>query len=49
MARRQTEHGSDLGAPCVVERSFGWLHGFQWLLGRDRRSEIHEAFLALGC
>lgn len=34
MARRQTEHGSDLGAPCVVERTFGWLHHFQRLLGR---------------
>jgi transposase len=34
-----------------VERTFGWLHHFQRLLGRayDRRVEIHEAFLALGC
>ena len=49
MARRLTEPGSDLSAPCVVERTFGWLHHFQRLLGRDRRAEIHEAFLALGC
>ena len=34
MARRQTEPGSDLGAPCVVERTFGWLHHWQRLLGR---------------
>jgi hypothetical protein len=34
IARRQTEHGSDLGAPCVVERTFGWLHHLQRLLGR---------------
>ena len=48
---RQTEHGSGLGrARWVVERTFAWLHHFKRLLVRyDRRAEIHEAFLALGC
>ncbi len=51
IARRQTEHGSGLGrARWVVERTFAWLHHFKRLLIRyDRRREIHEAFLALGC
>jgi len=51
IARRQTEHGSGLGRiRWVVERTFAWLHHFTRLLVRfDRRHEIHEAFLALGC
>jgi transposase len=51
VARRQTEHGSRLGrARWVVERTFSWLHHFKRLLVRyDRRHEIHEAFLAIGC
>ena len=51
IARRQTEHGSGLGrARWVVERTFAWLHHFKRLLVRyDRRHEIHEAFLAIGC
>src|SRR5437870_4840164 len=51
IARRQTEHGSGLGrVRWVVERTFAWLHHFKRLLVRyDRRREIHEAFLALGC
>ena len=51
IARRQTEHGSGLGhARWVVERTFAWLHHFKRLLVRyDRRAEIHEAFLAIGC
>ena len=51
IARRQTEHGSGLGrVRWVVERTFAWLHHFKRLLVRyDRRAEIHEAFLALGC
>ncbi len=51
IARRQTEHGSGLGRyRWVVERTFAWLHQFKRLLVRyDRRAEIHEAFLALGC
>ena len=44
-------HGSGLGrARWIVERTFAWLHHFKRLLVRyDRRAEIHEAFLALGC
>ena len=51
IARRQTAHGTGLGrARWVVERTFAWLHHFKRLLVRyDRRHEIHEAFLALGC
>jgi transposase len=51
IARRQTGHGSGLGRyRWVVERSFAWLHHFKRLLVRyDRRADIHEAFLALGC
>jgi transposase len=51
IARRNTEHGSGLGtARWVVERTFAWLHKLKRLLVRyDRRVEIHEAFLALGC
>jgi transposase len=51
IARRKTEHGSGLGHfRWVVERTFAWLHQFKRLLVRyDRRSDIHEAFLALGC
>src|SRR4051794_41587569 len=51
IARRKTEHGSGLGRHrWVVERTFAWLHQFKRLLVRyDRRHEIHESFLALGC
>ena len=51
IARRQSEHGSGLGRyRWVVERTFAWLHHLKRLLVRyDRRAEIHEAFLALGC
>jgi uncharacterized protein YhbP (UPF0306 family) len=34
----------------VVERTFTWLHQFRRLLVRfDRRADMHEAFLRLGC
>jgi transposase len=51
IARRNTDHGSSLGRyRWVVERTFAWLHQFKRLLVRyDRRADIHEAFLALGC
>jgi transposase len=51
IAHRNTEHGSGLGRyRWVVERTFAWLHQFKRLLVRyDRRHEIHEAFLAIGC
>jgi transposase len=51
IARRKTAHGSGIGRyRWVVERTFAWLHQFKRLLVRyDRRHEIHEAFLAIGC
>ena len=51
IARRNTEHGSGLGtARWVVERTFAWLHQFKRLLVRyERRADMHEAMLALGC
>jgi transposase len=51
IAKRKAEHGSGLGrVRWVVERTFAWLHKLKRLLVRyDRRVEIHEAFLAIGC
>src|SRR5881628_3181519 len=51
IARRNTAHGSGLGRyRWVVERTFAWLHQFKRLLVRyDRRHDMHEAFLAIGC
>jgi transposase len=51
IARKQTEHGSGLGTTrWVVERAFAHLHQFKRLLVRyERRAEMHEAMLALGC
>lgn len=51
IARRKSAHGSGLGCyRWVVERTFAWLHQFKRLLVRyERRGDIHEAFLALGC
>lgn len=51
LARRYTEHGSGLGKTrWVVERTFAWLHWFRRLRIRyERRADIHEAFLKLGC
>ena len=51
VARRGSGHGSGLGRyRWVVERTFAWLHQFKRLLVRyDRRADIHQAFLALGC
>jgi transposase len=51
IARRKAAHGSGLGRyRWVVERTFAWLHKYKRLLVRyDRRAEIHQAFLALGC
>jgi transposase len=51
IARRGIGHGSGLGRHrWVVERTFAWLHQFKRLLVRyDRRAEVDQAFLALGC
>jgi transposase len=51
LARRNTEHGSGLGIyRWVIERSISWLHQFRRLRVRyERRDDIHEAFLLLGC
>jgi len=51
IARRNTEHGSGLGAfRWVVERTISWLHQFRRLRIRyERRADIHMAFLTLGC
>jgi len=51
IARRRTEHGSGLGVTrWVVERTNAWLHQFRRLRVRfERRADIHEAFLKLGC
>ena len=51
LARRNTPHGSGLGVyRWVVERTIAWLHQFRRLRVRfERRADIHEAFLAIGC
>jgi transposase len=51
LAKRNTPHGSGLGIyRWVVERTLAWLHQFRHLRIRwERRPEIHEAFLSLGC
>ena len=51
LAKRNTAHGSGLGRRrWVVERTFAWLNQFRRLRIRyEKRAEIHEAFLSLGC
>jgi len=51
LARRNTEHGSGLGVyRYVVEQTLALLHQFRRLRVRyDRRDDVHEAFLSLGC
>ena len=51
LAMRRTEHGSGLGRwRWVVERTFAWLSQFRRLRVRyEKRADIHEAFLSLGC
>jgi transposase len=51
VAMRRTAHGSGLGRwRWVVERTFAWLSQFRRLRVRyDKRADIHEAFLSLGC
>ncbi|HVC86151.1 MAG TPA: transposase, partial [Gaiellaceae bacterium] len=51
IAAPQTPHGSGLGKQrWVVERTIAWLHQYRRLRVRyERRDDIHEAFLAIGC
>lgn len=51
LPKRRSEHGSGLGIfRWVVERTLSWLHQNRRLRIRyERRPDIHEAFLALGC
>jgi transposase len=51
LPQRFTGHGSGLGVyRWVVERTLAWLHQFRRLRIRyERRADIHEAFLSLGC
>lgn len=51
LAKRGTEHGSGLGVwRWVGERTISWFHQFRRLRIRyERRADIHEAFLMIGC
>lgn len=51
IGRRRSAHGSGLGKTrWVVERTLAWLHQFRRLRVRyERRPDIHQAFLTLGC
>ena len=51
IAYRGESHGSGLGVyRWVVERTLSWLHQFRRLRIRyERRLDIHEAFLTIGC
>jgi transposase len=51
LGRRRTPHGCGLGRyRWVVERTLSWLHQFTRLRTRyERRDDIHQAFLSLGC
>ena len=51
LAKRGTDHGSGLGVSrWVVERTLAWLPQWRRLRVRyERRADMHEAFLTLGC
>jgi len=51
VAVRRTPHGSGLRRwRRVVERTFAWLNQFRRLRVRyEKRADMHEAFLSLGC
>lgn len=49
--KRRSENGSGLGkVRWAVERTISWLHQFRRLRMRcERRLDIHDAFLTIGC
>ena len=51
LAKVGAPHGSGLGKTrWVIERTIAWLHHFRRLRIRwERRSDIHYAFLTIGC
>jgi hypothetical protein len=50
IARPKSGHGSGLGTKrWVVERTIAWLHQYRLRVRYERRDDIHEAFLAIGC
>jgi IS5 family transposase len=51
IARRGIESGEKLGRyRWVVEQTLSWMNRFRWLKVRyERREDIHQAFLDLGC
>ena len=51
IARRREEHGSGLGVfRYVVDQTIALFHQFRRLRTRfDKRDDIHEAFMTLGC
>lgn len=51
VAKPGSPHGSGLGVfRWVVECTLAWLHRFRRLALRyERRADVHEAFLTLGC
>jgi transposase len=51
IARRRTPHGSGLAIfRYVVEQSLALFHQFRRLRTRfDKRADIHEAFMTIGC
>ncbi len=51
IARRNVDSSRRLGRHrWVVERTLGWLNRFRRLKVRyERRADIHQAFLTLGC
>jgi len=51
LPRRGSDDDTSLGRlRWVVERTIAWLHQFRRLrVGYERRADIHQAFLTLGC
>lgn len=51
VAKPGDPHGSGLGRTrWVVERTLSWLHQYRRLRVRyERRANIHQAFLMVGC